>query len=133
MRCYEHACDTQYCFRFSDGRLGRRVRRLLERPRNGTQKIGLVYFGPDESADNCMKGLFDHLKEQGIEERVNLEVRQSRAEGEFANIPLLIQNYDSSDVDVIVVLTTPVLTAAASMARSKPVVFSFMQAHLRPA
>ena len=89
-------------------------------------KIGLVYFGPDESADMCMKGLFDHLKEQGIEERVNLEVRRSHAQGELANIPLLIQNYDSSDVDVIVALTTPVLTAAASLARSKPVVFTFV-------
>src|SRR4029450_2753364 len=89
-------------------------------------KIGLVYFGPDESADMCMKGLFDRLKEQGIEERVNLEVRRSHAQGEFANIPLLIQNYDSSDVDVIVALTTPVLTATASVARSKPVVFTFV-------
>src|SRR4029450_9899701 len=88
-------------------------------------KIGLVYFGPDESADMCMKGLFDRLKEQGSEERVNLEVRPSHAQGEFANIPLLIQNYDSSDVDVIVALTTPVLSATASMARSKPVVFPF--------
>ena len=89
-------------------------------------KIGLVYFGPEESADNCMKGLFDGLKEQGIEERVNLEVRRSHAQAEIANIPLLIQNYDSSDVDVIVAMTTPVLTAAASMARSKPVVFTFV-------
>ena len=89
-------------------------------------KIGLVYFGPDEAADMCMKGLFDRLKEQGIEERVNLEVRRSHAQGEFANIPLLIQNYDSSDVDVIVALTTPVLTAAAAMARSKPVVFTYV-------
>ena len=89
-------------------------------------KIGLVYFGPDEAADMCMKGLFDRLKEQGIEERVNLEVRRSHAQGEFANIPLLIQNYDSSDVDVIVALTTPVLSATASMARSKPVVFTFV-------
>jgi ABC-type uncharacterized transport system substrate-binding protein len=79
-------------------------------------KIGLAYFGPDESADMCMKGLFDGLKEQGIEERVNLEVRRSHAQAEFANIPLLIQNYESSDVDVIVVLTTPVLAAAASVA-----------------
>jgi ABC-type uncharacterized transport system substrate-binding protein len=89
-------------------------------------KIGLVYFGPDESADNCMKGLFDGLKEQGIEERVNLEVRRSHAQGEIANIPLLIQNFDSSNVDVIVTMTTPVLAAAASMARSKPVVFTFV-------
>ena len=76
-------------------------------------KIGLVYFAPEEAADTCMKGLFDGLKEQGIEEGVNLEVRKSHPHGEIANIPLLIQNYDSSDVDVIVTMTTPVLTAAA--------------------
>ena len=89
-------------------------------------KIGLVYFAPEEAADMCMKGLFDGLKEQGIEERVNLEVRRSHAQAEIANIPLLIQNYDSSDVDVIVAMTTPVLTAAASLARSKPVVFTYV-------
>jgi putative tryptophan/tyrosine transport system substrate-binding protein len=89
-------------------------------------KIGLVYFGPDESADNCMKGLFDGLKEQGLEEGVTLEVRRAHAQGEIANIPLLIRNYDASDVDVILTMTTPVLTAAASMARSKPVVFMFV-------
>ena len=89
-------------------------------------KIGLVYFAPEEGADSCMKGLFDGLKEQGIEEKVNLEVRRSHAQAEIATIPLLIQNYDSSDVDVIVAMTTPVLTAAATMARSKPVVFTYV-------
>lgn len=89
-------------------------------------KIGLVYFGPDVSADNCMKGLFDGLKELGIEEGVNLEVRRAHAQGAIANIPQLIQNYDSSNVDVIVAMTTPVLTAAASLSRSKPVVFTFV-------
>jgi ABC-type uncharacterized transport system substrate-binding protein len=87
--------------------------------------IGLVYFAPEEGADNCMKGLFDGLKEQGIEERVNLEVRRSHAQAEIANIPLLIRNFDGSDVDVIVAMTTPVLMAAAS-ARSKPVVFTYV-------
>ena len=88
--------------------------------------IGLVYFAPEEGADSCMKGLFDGLKAEGIEERVNLEVRRSHAQGEFGNIPLLIQNYDGSDVDVIVAMTTPVLMAAASVARFKPVVFTYV-------
>jgi ABC-type uncharacterized transport system substrate-binding protein len=88
--------------------------------------IGLVYFAPEEGADMCMKGLFDGLKEQGIEEGVNLDVRRSHAQGEIANIPLLIRNYDDSDVDVIVAMTTPVLTAAASVARSKPIVFTYV-------
>ena len=89
-------------------------------------KIGLVYFAPEVAADSCMKGLFDGLKEQGIEERVNLEVRRAHAQAEIANIPLLIRNYDSSDVDVIVTMTTPVLVSAAFAARSKPVVFTYV-------
>src|SRR5499433_339672 len=89
-------------------------------------KIGLAYFAPEEGADLCMKGLFDGLKEQGIEEGRNLEIRRAHAQAEIANIPLLIQNYDGSDVDVIVAMTTPVLTAAAAMARSKPVVFTYV-------
>jgi len=89
-------------------------------------KIGLVCFAPEEGADLCMKGLFDGLKELGIEEKVNLEVRRSHAQAEIANIPLLIQNYDGSNVDVIVAMTTPVLTAASSVARNKPVVFTYV-------
>ena len=89
-------------------------------------KIGLVYFAPEEAADICMKGLFDGLKEQGIQEGVNLEVRRSHAQAEIANIPLLIRNYDASDVDAIVTMTTPVLVAAAFAARSKPVVFTYV-------
>ena len=50
----------------------------------------------------------------------------------IATIPLLIQNYDSSDVDVIVAMTTPVLTAAATMTRSKPVVFTYVYDPIRP-
>jgi putative tryptophan/tyrosine transport system substrate-binding protein len=99
------------------------------RPSSGPvmeHKIGLIYFAPEEGADICMKGLFDGLKEQGIEEGVNLEVRRSHAQAEIANIPLLVRNYDASDVDVIVTMTTPVLTAAGFAARSKPVVFTYV-------
>jgi ABC-type uncharacterized transport system substrate-binding protein len=88
--------------------------------------IGLVYFAPEEGADLCMKGLFDGLKDEGFEEGKNLEVRRSHAQAEISNIPMLIQNYDGSDVDVIVTMTTPVLTAASAGARTKPVVFTYV-------
>ena len=78
-----------------------------------------------EAADMCMKGLFDGLKGQdrGAGQPGGPPVN---AQGEIANIPLLIRNYDDSDVDVIVAMTTPVLTAAASVARSKPIVFTYV-------
>lgn len=88
--------------------------------------IGLIYFAPEESADVVMQGLFEGLREQGIEEGRNLEVRRAHAQADIASIPMLVQNYDSSDVDVIVTMTTPVLTAAVANARRKPVVFTYV-------
>lgn len=89
-------------------------------------RIGLIYFAPEEGADSAMAGLFDGLRELGIEEGRNLDVERAHAQGEIANIPLLVQNFDSADVDLIVTLTTPCLTAACSMARNKPVVFTYV-------
>jgi hypothetical protein len=34
---------------------------------NAHPRIGLLYFAPEEGADLCMQGLFDGLKEQGLE------------------------------------------------------------------
>lgn len=89
-------------------------------------KIGLIYFAPEEGADVCMKGLFDGLQELGFEEGRNLEVLRAHAQGEIVNIPALVQNYDNQDLDLIVTLTTPCLTAAAYNARRKPVVFTYV-------
>ncbi|MDX1383149.1 MAG: ABC transporter substrate-binding protein [Thermoanaerobaculia bacterium] len=89
-------------------------------------RIGLVYFAPEEGADSALSGLFDGLAELGIEEGRNLEVERAHAQGEIANIPLLIQSFDGGDVDLIVTLTTPCLTAACTMARNKPVVFTYV-------
>jgi putative tryptophan/tyrosine transport system substrate-binding protein len=94
--------------------------------KGGRLQIGLVYFAPEEGAELCMKGLFAGLKEQGLEKDRNLEVLSSHAQGEIANIPMLIQNYVSRKVDLIVTLTTPCLTAACTMARNSRVVFTYV-------
>ena len=93
---------------------------------NGNFKVGLVFFAPEEGADLCMKGLFDGLKGQGLEKDRNLQVLSSHAQGEIANIPMLIQNYVSQGVDLIVTMTTPCLTAACTMARNTHVVFTYV-------
>jgi len=93
---------------------------------DGNFKIGLVYFAPEEGADNCMKGLFDGLKDRGIERGKNLEVLSAHAQGEISNIPLLIQNYESQHLNAIITLTTPCLAAACSMAKKTPVVFTYV-------
>ena len=92
---------------------------------SGHLKIGLVYFAPEEGAELCMKGLFDGLKEQGFEKGQNLEVLSAHAQGEISNIPMLVQNFISQNVDLIVTMSTPCLTAACSLARNKHVVFTY--------
>jgi ABC-type uncharacterized transport system substrate-binding protein len=89
-------------------------------------KLGIVYFAPEEGNDLCLRGLADGLKEKGLIEGQNLTVLRSHAQGEIANIPPLLQNYDSQDVDLIVTLTTPCLTGACSTVRKKPVVFTYV-------
>jgi ABC-type uncharacterized transport system substrate-binding protein len=102
------------------------ITKLPKPPPGRKFKIGLVYFAPEPGADLCMKGLFDGLRDLGFEEGMNLEVKRSHAQGEIANIPSLVQNYDNQDVDLIVTMTTPCLTSACSMARKKPVVFTYV-------
>jgi putative tryptophan/tyrosine transport system substrate-binding protein len=89
-------------------------------------RIGIIYFGPDAAAELCMKGLFDGLKELGFVEGQNLEVMKAHAQAEIANIPLLFQNYDSLDLDAIVPMTTPCLTAACTTVKNTPVVFTYV-------
>src|SRR5262245_45812761 len=73
-----------------------------ERKAAGKQlRIGLVYFAPEEGAELCMTGLYEGLAERGFERGRNLEVLTAHAQGEIANVPMLLQNYDSQNLDLI--------------------------------
>jgi len=93
--------------------------------RGGNPRIGLLFFAPEEGAELCMRGIFEGLKEQGLEKGRNLEVLSSHAQGEISNIPMLVQNFLSQNVDLILTMTTPCLTAACSLAKNKHVVFTY--------
>lgn len=95
-------------------------------PPNRVFNLGVVYFAPEPGADICMQGLFDALRDGGFIRGQNLEVRQAHAQGEIANIPALLQNYDNLGLDLIVVLTTPCLTAACGIVKHTPVVFTYV-------
>ncbi|HEX9046070.1 MAG TPA: ABC transporter substrate-binding protein [Verrucomicrobiae bacterium] len=88
-------------------------------------KIGIAYFGPDEGSDNAIAGLLDGLQKQGFVAGRNLVVKKMHANGEIGAIPAMVQSLDASDVDVVVPFSTPVLMAACTMVRHKPVVFTY--------
>jgi putative ABC transport system substrate-binding protein len=87
-------------------------------------KAAIVYFARDVGTDQCVQGLIDGLKASGFDEGKNLEIRRADAQGEMINIPAILQNYDSSDVDLIMTITTPCLAGACSKVKHKPVVFT---------
>src|SRR5205823_12332909 len=68
-------------------------------------KIGLAYFAPEPSWEICLQGILDGLRALGLEEGKNLEVRRAHAQAEIPNIPAILQNFDGSDVDLIVAMT----------------------------
>jgi putative ABC transport system substrate-binding protein len=92
---------------------------------SGRSRVGLLYFAPEAGAELCMKGLFDGLAREGFTKDRNLDVISSHAQGEISNIPMLVQNFMSQDVDLIITLTTPCLTAACSVARNTHIVFTY--------
>jgi putative tryptophan/tyrosine transport system substrate-binding protein len=87
-------------------------------------KAAIVYFARDVSTDMCVQGLIDGLKASGFEQGKNLDVRIADSQGEMINIPAILQNYDNSDVDLIMTITTPCLSGACSKVKHKPVVFT---------
>src|SRR5499433_97742 len=72
-----------------------------------------------------MQGLFDGLAQEGFKKDGNLDVISSHAQGEIANIPMLVQNFMSQSVDLIITLTTPCLSAACAVARNTRIVFTY--------
>jgi putative tryptophan/tyrosine transport system substrate-binding protein len=102
-------------------------RKALRPPPDGRLfKVGLVYFAPEPGADACMEGLFSGLKNLGFVQGKNLQVRKAHAQAEIVNIPSILQNFDNQDVELIIAMTTPVLTAAVNAVRKKPVVFTYV-------
>lgn len=91
-----------------------------------TLKIGIAYFGPDPGADLTIKGLMDGLQKEGYAEGKNLEVKKAHAAGEIPEIPMMLQNFDSQGLDLIIAMTTPVLTASCNSVHKTPVVFMYV-------
>lgn len=90
-----------------------------------TYQIALACYMPEPSRDACEAGLFDGLKALGLVEGDNLKVLRAHAQGEAANIPSILRNFDNSPVDALVTFSTPVLQGALATVRNKPVVFTY--------
>ena len=87
-------------------------------------KAAIVSIAPGVSTDLCANGMLEGLRQSGISAGKNLEVIRADAQGEIINIPAILQNYDNSNVDVIMTISTPCLSGACNKVKHKPVVFT---------
>lgn len=88
-------------------------------------KIGIAYFAPEEGVDNILSGLFDGLRIYGFEKGKNLDVELRHGNGEIAMFPSILQTLDNMDLDLIITLSTPMLTAACNTIKNKQTVFTY--------
>jgi ABC-type uncharacterized transport system substrate-binding protein len=89
------------------------------------KRIGLAYFGPEQTVDECMQGLLSTLDKSGLREGTNLFVRRVHAQGEIVNIAPMLQALDAEGLDAIVTMSTPVLSAACGIVKRTPIVLTY--------
>ena len=88
-------------------------------------RIAFASFGPDPAADNAIQGYLDGLRSEGFEEGRNLEVTRAHAFGEIGQLPTIMQSLEARNLDLIVPMTTPGLSAAFGAIRRTPMVFVY--------
>lgn len=86
--------------------------------------IGLTYFAPEQSLDMTLNGLWKGLAELGFVKDSNLTVIEQHANGEIASLQPVHLNIDNQDIDLVVVTSTPGITAAISTVKKHPIVFT---------
>jgi ABC-type uncharacterized transport system substrate-binding protein len=87
--------------------------------------LGLCYFAPEASHDELLKGLWQRLKELGFVRDSNLIVKESHSNAEIGNISSILLNLDNQNFDLIMVTSTPCVTAALATIKKHKVAFTY--------
>ena len=87
--------------------------------------LGLCYFAPEASHDQLLAGLWKRLGELGFGRDRNLTVTEFHSNGEIGNISPILLNMDNLSFDLILVTSTPCVTAALNTIRKHRVAFTY--------
>lgn len=100
------------------------ITKSLKAQEGRNYKMGLTYIAPDPAMDMALESLFAKLEEYGFKRDSNLTVKAQHANGEIANLQPLHFNMDNLDIDMILVTTTPGISAAVASVKNHPMVFT---------
>lgn len=85
--------------------------------------IGVLQLIQHVALDSTLEGLKDHLKEQGLEDKVKLVVKN--ANGSSTDALAIAQQFVQDDVDLIYAITTQAVQAAYNATADKPIPIVF--------
>jgi len=87
-------------------------------------KIALIEQVDAPAIEESRKGVFAGLKEAGLVEGRDYEIRILNAQGDLAALPGLVDAAVTGGADMIYTITTPALQAAMNKVRDRPVLFT---------
>ena len=86
--------------------------------------VGFLQFVDDPQLDRAALGFQKALESQGFVDGRSLKLVKRCAQGEMANIPLILKAFEDQNVALVGTSTTPCMVAAAQLLRSIPFVCS---------
>ena len=102
----------------------RAARRALTKKRMWT--IYFVQYNDVIDVKDAEKGVFDGLRESGLENGRDFEVKVLNAQGDMATVSALIDAAITGGADMLITFSTPTLQAALRRAQNVPVVYNYV-------
>jgi ABC-type uncharacterized transport system, periplasmic component len=94
-------------------------------------KVYFVQFNDVIDVEDAASGVRDGLRESGLKEGRDFEVKTLNAQGDMATVPALIDAAVTGGADMIITFSTPTLQAALRRAQNVPVVFNYVSSGLK--
>ncbi len=94
-------------------------------------KIYFVQFNDVIDVEDAANGVMDGLRESGLEEGRDFEVRTLNAQGDMATVSALVDAAVTGGAEMIITFSTPALQAALRRSQGIPVVFNYVSSGLK--
>ncbi len=94
-------------------------------------KIYFVQYNDVIDVKDAESGVLDGLRESGLEDGRDFEVKILNAQGDMATVSALIDTAVTGGADLLITFSTPTLQAALRRAQNVPVVYNYVASGLK--
>jgi ABC-type uncharacterized transport system substrate-binding protein len=94
-------------------------------------KVYFVQFNDVIDVEDAAGGVMDGLRESGLQDGRDFEVKTLNAQGDMATVSALIDAAVTGGADMLITFSTPTLQAALRRAQNVPVVFNYVSSGLK--